>query len=96
MNEKQLLDKSKLIGARVINFRDFFKSNYSSTYNIVFTLPQLIKLVGLVQANSAPDGEIRCDASTGHVYGVYWYEGQAPRIGTKVFVERALEKIVKS
>ena len=34
---------------------------------------------------SAPDGEIRCDASTGHVYGVYWYEHLAPDIGTKVY-----------
>ena len=93
MNEKQLLDNSKLVGARVIDFRDFMKSEYSSTYSIVFTLSQLSKFVELVQANSAPDGEMRCDASTGHVYGVYWYEGQAPRIGAKVFVKQALEKI---
>ena len=33
----------------------------------------------------APDGEIRCDASTGHVYGVYWYES-VPSLGTKVYI----------
>lgn len=29
-------------------------------------------------------GELRCDATTGHVYGVYWYES-APSLGTKVY-----------
>ena len=28
--------------------------------------------------------ELRCDATTGHVYGVYWYES-APSLGTKVY-----------
>ena len=36
-------------------------------------------------AESEPVGEVRCDASTGHVHGVFWYEGNAPSIGTKVF-----------
>ena len=40
---------------------------------------------------SAPVGEIRCDASTGHVYGVYWYES-APSIGTKVYINKAKDK----
>jgi len=36
------------------------------------------------QFECEPLGEMRCDATTGHIYGVYWY-GVAPSIGTKVY-----------
>ena len=53
MNDQQLLDKSKLSGARVIDYRDFL--DFSSNYQIVFTLPQLTKLVELVVVRTLHD-----------------------------------------
>lgn len=38
-------------------------------------------------------GELRCDASTGHNFGVYWYNN-APAIGTKIFINQPQPKTV--
>ena len=38
-------------------------------------------------AESEPVGEVRCDARTGHVYGVFWYEGCTPSIGANVYLD---------
>ena len=51
MNDQHVLDKSKLVGARVIDYRDFLEATFSSNYQIVFTLQQLKNLVELL----APD-----------------------------------------
>jgi hypothetical protein len=37
------------------------------------------------QSAQNPVGELRCDATTGHVYGIYWIAGNAPPIGTKLY-----------
>lgn len=48
--EKELLEQAKLAGARVIDYRDFLQATFSSTYQIVFTLPQLKKLLELASS----------------------------------------------
>ena len=96
MNEKQLLYKSKLAGARVIDFRDFMKSEYSSIYSLVFTLPQLTKLVELVQANTSNQAEAKLKvlvnflrAHANASYTTYSYSGKK----LKNLGKQALEKI---